>query len=518
MPVSLNLSHRTICFQKTDIFIVATKRICNREAKKLLSLHFINRSTMLPDPFILSIRSLLRDETEPFLSSVKGPAPVSIRLNPLKTARNPLAFALPVQPVAWSEWGCYLDERPAFTFDPLFHSGYYYVQEASSMFLEYLVRQVTEEPVICLDLCGAPGGKSLSLLSALPEGSLLVSNEVVRQRSHVLAETLRKSGYPNVMVTNNEAVDFATIPSSFDLILVDAPCSGEGMFRKDETAIMEWSPRNVTRCAVRQKDILRDVWPALKPGGLLLYSTCTYNTAENEENALWTVRQLGAEFAEVAFDPEWGITPACYPEVKGYRFFPHKTRGEGLFVTVLRKTTTAEAATPFLSGKHKKRRATPFLKDISPYSHLLHHSDRFNFMEDRSQILALPSCHSETILSLAERLHPVTMGVGLGEWKGRDFIPSHPLAMSLELQATAFHRHEVSWEEAIAYLRNEVISLTDTPKGFVLLTYLGEPLGFVKNVGSRANNLYPAAWRIRSGYQPDAKPELFRQMSRSADP
>jgi len=462
----------------------------------------------LPADFILSIRSLPGKETEPLLSALTEDAPVSIRLNPFKKQRNPMTFGHPVARVPWSDWGYYLDERPSFTFDPLFHSGYYYVQEASSMFTEHLIRQLVPAPATCLDLCAAPGGKSVSLLSALPEGSLLVSNEIVRQRANVLSETLIKFGHPNCVVTNNAPRDFAAFPDFFDLLLVDAPCSGEGMFRKDETALKEWSPQNVVMCAARQKEILRDVWPSLKPGGLLVYSTCTYNLAENEGNAFWAARELGAEFVPVEVGQTWGITGSFDQGVNGYRFFPHKTKGEGLFVTVLRKTASVTPRVETYSPKRKKR-YSPFLKEVTAYRYLLNHPDNFDFMEDGSRIIALPAAHSETLVSLGEKLKVVSLGIEIGERKGKDFIPSHTLAMSRELNRKAFYQHEVTYREAIAYLRKEIITLEDAPRGFVLLTWQGEPLGFVKNIGSRANNLYPNEWRIRSGYLPEKRPEIL---------
>ncbi|MDR0422823.1 MAG: RsmB/NOP family class I SAM-dependent RNA methyltransferase, partial [Proteiniphilum sp.] len=290
-----------------------------------------------PADFISSVRPLLGEGTDLLLRALKERAPVSIRLNPFKATRNPMRLSTPLQPVPWSRWGYWLEERPAFTFDPLFHAGYYYVQEASSMFVEHLVRGLTVAPSVCLDLCAAPGGKSVSLLSALPAGSLLVCNDPVLRRAHVLAETLTKFGHPGVMVTHSAARDFAAFPHLFDLVLADAPCSGEGMFRREAAAVEEWSTRNVEMCAARQREILRDVWPALKPGGVLIYSTCTYNRLENEDNALRMANELGAEFVRVETGDDWGISPSFDDRVSAWRFFPHRTRGEGLFVTVLRK-------------------------------------------------------------------------------------------------------------------------------------------------------------------------------------
>lgn len=470
-------------------------------------MHLKQQGMPFPAEFIVSIQSLLAEETEDFLSALTTDAPVSIRLNPKKSARNPMKFAQPTTPVPWSEYGYYLKNRPSFTFDPLFHAGYYYVQEAASMFVEYVVREFVKKPITCLDVCAAPGGKSIGLLSALPEGSFLVSNEIIHSRAHVLAETITKFGNPHAVVTNNAPKDFAAFPHFFEIILVDAPCSGEGMFRKDEVAVQEWSPANVQMCAARQRTILSDVWHALKPGGLLIYSTCTYNKAENEENVRWIADELGAEFVSVQVKTDWKISDTFDEETLGYRFFPHKTKGEGLFVAIVRKKAVQNNS---VSRKHKKK-ASPFFKEISPYVHLLHNPIHFEFLETKNRIIALPKQHAETMLSLRERLKIVSFGIELGEKKGRDFIPAHALAMSPELNRDALYRYPLSYEEAIAYLRKETLTLADAPKGFILLTYENEPLGFVKNIGNRANNLYPNAWRIRSSYLPETIDFPFQQ-------
>ncbi|HOO95345.1 MAG TPA: rRNA cytosine-C5-methyltransferase [Proteiniphilum sp.] len=466
----------------------------------------------LPEDFILSMRSLLGYDSAQLFEALESEAPVTIRLNPHKLKRNPLDFNLPLQPVPWSDWGFYLKERPAFTFDPLFHAGYYYVQEASSMFVEQVARQLVKEPAICLDLCGAPGGKSVSLLSSLPEGSLLVSNELVRQRANILSETLTKYGVSTSVVTNNRARDFNAFPELFDLILVDAPCSGEGMFRKDPVAIEEWSTQNVAMCASRQKDILADVWPALKPGGLLVYSTCTFNIAENEENALWAIDSLGASFVEVAIEEAWGITPSLVRDAVCYRFLPQKVNGEGLFVTLLRKRESVEPEIDqksLHSLKKGRQKPSPFMKDISDFAPWVINPERYRFIESDNRISALPVTHLETMLLLKERLKVLSMGISIGERKGKNLIPSHSLAMSSELNREAFICCELSYSQAVAFLRKEAITLSDATRGFVLLTYHHEPIGFVKNIGNRANNLYPNEWRIRSSYLPEMKPEIL---------
>lgn len=265
----------------------------------------------LPASFTEYTRALLGvEEYEKLVSALQQEPPVSIRLNRLKVHRLKVENALSVQP-PWSSEGIYLDERLTFTFDPLFHAGCYYVQEASSMFVEQVLRQHVTKPVVMLDLCAAPGGKSTHARSVLPEGSLLVANEVIRNRSQILAENLTKWGHPDVVVTNNDPADFSALPSFFDVILTDVPCSGEGMFRKDSVAVEEWSPENVEICWQRQRRIIADVWPSLKPGGILIYSTCTYNTKEDEENVRWIQQEFGAESLAVDIREEWNITGIC---------------------------------------------------------------------------------------------------------------------------------------------------------------------------------------------------------------
>ena len=262
---------------------------------------------------------------------------MSIRLNPLKTKGWEVIQG---EAVPWCRDGYYLKRRPQFTFDPLLHAGAYYVQEASSMFLDEVLRQLMGKEVSsALDLCAAPGGKSTVLRAALPDGCILVSNEPNGKRAQILSENIQKWGAPNSYVTNLYPRDFHKAKLHFDLILVDAPCSGEGMFRKDEGAIREWSKANVEKCRRLQREILQDAWPCLRPGGLLIYSTCTFNTQENEENVQWMMEELGAEVLPVAIKKEWHITGSLLEGFTEpvYRFIPGKTRGEGLFMAAIRK-------------------------------------------------------------------------------------------------------------------------------------------------------------------------------------
>ena len=469
----------------------------------------------LPESFVESIRTLLGEEESQRLCDAisQTEPPVSIRLNPLKRTADS-SFLIPhssLNKVPWATDAFYLDERPAFTFDPLLHAGYYYVQEASSMFVEQALRQCLPEgePVAALDLCAAPGGKSTLLRSLLPAGSLLVANEVVRSRAQILTENLTKWGHPDVVVTNSDPADFTPMVDCFDLILTDVPCSGEGMFRKDEGAVSEWSPENVENCWKRQRRILTDIWPCLKPGGLLIYSTCTYNIKEDEENVRWIRDELGAEVLPLAIPNDWGVkgnllTGDDFPV---YRLMPHCTQGEGFFLAVLRKEDGEETASRPTFAKAKERRgkgkdkARPLFgkAQLAEIGSWLKEADAYTLFPDGSTVSAFPTAWLSMLEELKRQARVWQAGVPLAEMKGKDCVPLHTLAMSVLLRPDAFPRQEVDEPQAIAYLRKEAIILPDVaPRGIVLLTYQGVPLGFVKNVGSRANNLYPQEWRIRT--------------------
>lgn len=379
------------------------------------------------------------------------------------------------------------------------------------MFLEQAIRTYVTTPVRCLDLCAAPGGKSTHLSSLLPDGSLLVSNEVIRNRSYILAENLAKWGNASTIVLNNDPAEIGeALPEQFDLIVTDVPCSGEGMFRKDEASVGEWSVENVQLCAARQRRILHDIWPALRPGGLLIYSTCTYNTEEDEENVRHIVEELGAEALPVATDETWHVTGPLRYGNPVYRFFPHKTKGEGFFLAVLRKEGDeeyeAENERPTKSSKNKgkkdKKATLPIPQEAWDY---FREKENITLEWDGPQLRMIPTTHKSFIDRIRDkRLRILSAGVVVGESKGKDLIPSQALALSLELNPSAFPDAELTWEEAIRYLRKEAITLPEgLPKGYLLMRYQGIPLGFVKHLGNRSNNLYPQEWRIRSGYLPD---------------
>jgi NOL1/NOP2/fmu family ribosome biogenesis protein len=346
----------------------------------------------------------------------------------------------------------------------------------------------------------------------LPAGSLLVANEVMRNRSQVLAENLIKWGYPEVIVTSNDPADFTPLGPTFDVILTDVPCSGEGMFRKDAVAVEEWSVENVANCEARQRRILTDIWPTLKPGGLLIYSTCTYNREENEDNVRWISRTLGADILPLPVDPTWGITGNLTgDDFPVYRFLPHRTQGEGFFMAVLRKqgTDVSEGEDIAIYNKVRKekrdRKAAPKAPAIPAEARAwVKEPEAYLWQMQGDTAVAFPTAHAVLYQRLSAQLRVIHAGITVGSVKGRDFIPDHSLAMSTALQREAFATAEVTYEQAIAYLRKESIVLeNDLPRGYVLLTYQGAALGFVKHLGNRANNLYPQEWRIRSGYLPE---------------
>ena len=397
----------------------------------------------LPEDFVQETRQLMGEERfSRFMAAFDEDAPVSIRLNPLKVS-HAVGEGVP-----WCPEGIYLSGRPQFTFDPLLHAGCYYVQEAASMFITHVLRHTLRSHFSLftshfslLDLCAAPGGKSTALRSVLPEDCVLVSNEPIPTRAQILLENITKWGARNCIVTNNYPRDFKKAKARFDLILCDVPCSGEGMFRKDPATISEWSLQNVEKCWRLQREIVADAWECLNPGGILIYSTCTYNIKENEENVRWIMETYDAEPIAIPTEPSWHITGSLLPGFKApvYRFIPGITRSEGLFMCVLRKKGV-------LSGSARKN------------------------------------------------------------------IPLKTL--TTDLPQGDFPQVDLPYSETLQYLRGEALVLpADTPKGLVTLTYKGIPLGPAKNIGNRANNLYPKPWRIKTTHLPSTPPEIVKLLN-----
>jgi len=441
----------------------------------------------LPPDFETRMRVRLQDQWPAFQLSLQESSPTSIRLNPLKKSK------VPEKKNPWTETGYYLEERPRFTLDPLFHAGAYYVQEASSMLVEQGVRQSMDvtQPILALDLCAAPGGKSTHLLSLLSPDSFLVSNEVIRARASVLSENIQKWGYENVLVTSNDPIDFQLLPGFFDLIVVDAPCSGEGLFRKDQAAMKEWSVGNVQLCAQRQQRIVADVWPSLKEEGILLYSTCTYSEEENEQNLQWLANNKQVEFVSLKLEARWGVEEVKNGNVLGYRCYPHRVNGEGFFLAIVRKKSH-EPAKSFRLKKNVtliSKKATEALHDwMMPHN--------LTFVQLDEYILSVSTPYLSALNTLFHLLKPVIRGTAIATQKHDKFIPEHALALSVHVNTDRFKKLDLTYEEALAYLRKDVLTIGEGEKGFALVMYEGVPLGWVNLLGNRLNNLYPAGWRI----------------------
>ncbi|HET9055196.1 MAG TPA: RsmB/NOP family class I SAM-dependent RNA methyltransferase, partial [Cyclobacteriaceae bacterium] len=388
----------------------------------------------LPKEFEESVQKTLGNSFPEFIESLQTPSPVSIRLNPHKyTADNTNA-------VPWSKSGKYLNERPKFTLDPVFHAGAYYVQEASSMFIEQALTQTADlsKPLRVLDISAAPGGKSTHLLSLLNSESLLVSNEVIRSRAAVLSENIQKWGHSNVIVTNNDPEDFTKLSGFFDVILVDAPCSGEGLFRKDPEAIKEWSPENVALCAKRQRRILSDVWPALKENGILIYSTCTYNKSENEETLHWLKEQRGAESVPLTVPPDWGIEAVHENGIHGYHFYPHNVKGEGFFLSVIRKTEPQ----PEAHFKIRKGLTAPS-KKISEQLEAWTTFSLPTFFTWNDMVYVVPETIAKATETLLDHLMFIQAGTALATMKHDKLIPEHAAALAIHLNKKNFLQLDV---------------------------------------------------------------------------
>ena len=395
--------------------------------------------------------------------------------------------------VPWSSNGMYLGTRPSFTLDPLLHAGTYYVQEASSMFLEQALIQSLDItlPILALDLCAAPGGKSTLIQSVLSKESLLISNEVIQSRVNVLKENCIKWGSGNVVVTNNDPKDFSKLKGLFDVLVIDAPCSGSGLFRRDEDAIKEWSEDNVHLCSQRQQRIIADAWDCLKEDGVLIYSTCSYSFEEDEEIMDWMMKELDVVSIQLKMDKQWMIDEVQSKEnAFGYRFWPYKVKGEGFFLAAFRKKEETET----VRLKIKSTQA-PSKKDAGIASAWLQSSEGLTFIMQGQNIAAIPMHWNETIQFLMQELKVRYAGIELGTIGKDDLIPEHALALSTIISSSVFSV-ELNSEEALNYLRKKELLINSKHKGWALARYKGFNLGWMKLLGNRINNYYPKEWRI----------------------
>ncbi len=457
---------------------------------------------MLPEGFINRIVTQRYIDSGALLKALEEPAPVSIRINPSKWNHKPVRS----KPVPWSTTGHFLETRPSYTLDPLFHAGCFYSQEASSMFIEQVVRQHadTSEPIKVLDLCGAPGGKSTHLSSLIGNENLLVANDVIRSRASILSETLTKWGAGNAIVTQSDPSAFGSLEGFFDIILVDAPCSGEGMFRT-EIARSEWSVANTAHCSERQKRILLDVWPALKENGLLIYSTCTFNPAENEENIKWLIEKHIAGTIALDISGFKGIQEIDFSGIKGYGFYPDRIAGEGFFISVIRKredgkqTKLRNRVTGDL--KPSRREADAVKGWITGGSERL-----LKWSED---IWQLP-CDMNDYTQLYQNLKIIKAGTRIATVKKNDFLPAHDLALSVLSANNPFPCEELNYEDAIAFLRRDNIKVRLNTRGWNIVSYRGVNIGFVNNLGNRLNNYFPVEWRIRMNVPVNSEKDLIQ--------
>jgi 16S rRNA C967 or C1407 C5-methylase (RsmB/RsmF family)/NOL1/NOP2/fmu family ribosome biogenesis protein len=398
-----------------------------------------------------------------------------------------------ISPVPWTEFGFYLSKRPSFTFDPFFHAGCYYVQEASSMFLEQALKQTVDlsQPLKVLDLSAAPGGKSTHIQSLINEHSLLVSNEVIRSRANILKDNIIKWGSSNVIVTNNDPRDFAQFTGYFDVVVIDAPCSGSGLFRRNPEAIEEWSENNVQLCSQRQQRIIMDVWPALKKDGILIYSTCSYSKEEDEDIANWLLKEspmalAGVEGCPLLTNSDWGITETNH----GYRFWPDKIKGEGFFISCFRKLEGEESFNSKI-----KLKPTELNKAEKPAILPWTTAESFRFIKHESTVYGWPLHLANDFALLLEKLRVIYSGTRMGELVRDKLVPDHALAMS-PLVSPAISRIGLSLEQAISYLQRKELLLEGAQKGWQLVTYQTRALGWVNVLPNRVNNYYPKEMRI----------------------
>lgn len=447
---------------------------------------------MFPEKFCENIAELLPEESAMFLDALQLEPRCSIRYNPFKGGD----LLIDGNPVPWCKYGRVLPQRPSFTLDPLFHAGVYYPQESSSMFVEHLLTKATcnlTNGLTVLDLCAAPGGKTTLLSSLVGEEGVVVANEVIRQRAATLCDNVRKWGVGNVVVTNNDPQQFAQLKGVFNVMLIDAPCSGEGMFRKDPKAREEWSENSVELCAARQKRIMSDSWDALNEDGIFIYSTCTFNTKENEDNIGWVCDNFDVEPIEIEIDPSWGIVKGDVKGINTFRFYPHKVTGEGLFVAVMRKKSS--------SGKPKvKPNKSLFSQlnnnELSAVKKWIKEPETTSFAKISDNIFCYHKKGYQRVKMISENTCALHSGILMGQLFNNKLKPDHSLAMFYAINRDNISVTELSLEQSLDYLRKKEIDPTLLKEGINLICYNTKALGWIKRIAGRANNNYPNSLRI----------------------
>jgi NOL1/NOP2/sun family putative RNA methylase len=443
----------------------------------------------LPAQLLQELHAVKDFNEAAFLQAHQQTAPTSIRLHPVKLSGS---FSANEQ-VPWCYEGRYLDARPVFTLDPLYHAGCYYVQEASSMFLDHMLRSLLPDRsgLRVLDLCAAPGGKSTLIASLLEKDSLLIANEVIRTRASILEENLTRWGYMNTWVTSNDARDLGRLEGYFDVIVVDAPCSGSGLFRKDERALDEWSEANVQLCGQRQQRILADIWPALKKEGILIYATCSYSPQEDEQILDWLAEEFDAKSLTVNLNEEWGTVPVTTErQMQGYRFFPDKVKGEGFFIAAIQKQDDAGIIrSPKFKSQHDK-------KAYERSGFLLKEKDWLCIPTDKENFSAILPQHEIDWHVLSKYSYIRKAGLQLGTPSAKEWLPAHEVALSMD-KSDNIAAINVNKEQALKFLKKEETGIELPGKGWYLITYENFGLGWIKSLGNRFNNYLPKHWRIR---------------------
>lgn len=475
--------------------IAAIHRYTEIRNYRICIFELMTNDAVFPKNFLESLSGEPGFDAENFINiHLNNDSSTSIRLNPFKKSSIKTDGQVP-----WCAEGYYLDKRPSFTFDPLFHAGCYYVQEASSMFIDHIIKHIrqNEAPITVLDLCAAPGGKSTLINSAINRNDLLVSNEIIKTRVPVLCHNLNRWGAANTIVSNNDPKDFGRLAGFFDIILVDAPCSGSGMFRKDPSAMNEWSEANVNLCHQRQERILADIYPALKEDGYLIYSTCSYSHQENEDILDWLCEEFNMETIRIPIDNTWGIveTASLRKQAWGYRFYPDKVKGEGLFAACLRKKAETAHPSNFKSKNNQKLPA----KELDIVKSYINNADDFYFFKVNDDWIAINQEHKDSLDTLQRYLYIKKSGARIGKLMGNNLVPDHELALSIAINKAAVLETALTYEQAIQYLRRENIDIDMNVKGWSLMTFEGHPLGWAKLLPNRVNNYYPKELRILAG-------------------
>ena len=448
--------------------------------------------TPLPERFMETMRETLGEDAEKLFAALDTEPAVSIRLNPSKPAE-----CFDGEAVGWCKWGKYLAERPQFTLDPLLHGGVYYVQEASSQFVAHLLKNYDMEGKRVLDMCAAPGGKTTVYSTLVGREGLVVANDISHSRAMALADNVQRWGMGNVVVTCNEPAHIGAFTHWFDVVAVDAPCSGEGMFRKMDEARSEWTPSSPDVCAERQREILAEAWRVLCPGGALIYSTCTFNPTEDEGIVEWLMSEYGEEIEaaeRIATEDSWGVVRSEIGAFQCFHYYPHKARGEGFFAAVARKS---EGPVRRSMPKARRKLFAPCAKaDVKELSRWVDDASKHAFMMVGEDIYAYNSAVAESVVTLSENLSVVYSGVLMGRIFKQKLKPEHPLALYIGLNRDVVPMVDVSLEDALDYLRRNDIAASQFEEGINVVGYKGTPIGFVKRIGARCNNMYPKDLRI----------------------